>query len=86
MEFIELVREYKDNRNLIDSLTAINDDLKLQIIAYMGDSDSVVDHDCKVTYKDVTQKRIDTNALKKAYPDIADKYTKVSTYKRFLVQ
>ena len=86
MEFIELVREYKDNKNLIDSLTSINEDLRTQIITCMGDKDCVVDHDVKVTYRDVQQKRVDTSALKKAYPDIVDKYTKVNTYKRFTVQ
>lgn len=36
----------------------------------------------KLSYKDVQQSRVDTTALKREYPDLADKFTVSKTSKR----
>ena len=41
--------------------------------------------DWKVTYKAVTSSRIDTSALKKALPDLAQQFTKTTTARRFCI-
>ena len=41
--------------------------------------------DWKVTYKAVTSSRIDTSALKKALPDVVERFSKTSTARRFCI-
>lgn len=40
----------------------------------------------RVTWKTITTNRLDTNALRDEHPDVYDKYTKPSTYRRFGVR
>ena len=40
----------------------------------------------KVTYKPITSTRIDTTALKRELPDVAARFSKASTVRRFMVQ
>ena len=51
----------------------------------MGDSESVQAGEYRITYKAVTTARIDTAALKKALPDLAQQFTKTTTARRFCV-
>ena len=60
---------------------AIKDDLK----AAMGDSEAVQAGEYKITWKPVKSSRIDTAALKKALPDVAESFTKETTVRRFTV-
>ena len=48
-------------------------------------TDSISGTDWKVTYKAVTSSRIDTSALKKALPDLAQQFTKTTTARRFCI-
>ena len=47
--------------------------------------DTINGTDWKVTYKAVTSSRLDTNALKKALPDLAQQFTKTTTARRFCI-
>jgi predicted phage-related endonuclease len=47
--------------------------------------DTLLGMDWKVTYKTVTSSRIDTTALKKALPDVAERFSKTTTTRRFTV-
>ena len=60
---------------------AITDALK----AAMGDSESIQAGEYKITWKAVTSSRIDTTALKKALPDVAERFTRETTTRRFCV-
>ena len=40
----------------------------------------------KITWNEVTSTRIDTTALKKAVPDLVERFTKTQTVRRFVVQ
>ena len=51
----------------------------------MGDSESIQAGEYKITWKAVTSSRIDTAALKKALPDVAERFTKETTVRRFTV-
>ena len=49
------------------------------------DVDTLTGVDWKVTWKPVTSTRLDTAALKKALPDVAQRFAKTTTARRFCV-
>lgn len=83
--FEQLCNDYRENKRLIEELTALNEGLKADIIATMGDRDSVVAGSTKVTYKTVTSERLDTKRLKAEMPDIYGQFSVAQQYKRFTV-
>ena len=78
-------RELRQLQNLIDEAQAEAEALKDAIKAAMGDSESIQAGEYKITWKAVTSSRIDTAALKKALPDVAERFTKETTVRRFTV-
>lgn len=78
-------RELRQLQNLIDEAQAEAEALKDAIKAAMGDSESIQAGEYKITWKAVTSSRIDTAALKKALPDVAEQFTKETTVRRFTV-
>ena len=78
-------RELRQLQNLIEEAQAEAEALKDAIKAAMGDSESIQAGEYKITWKAVTSSRIDTAALKKALPDVADRFTKETTVRRFTV-
>ena len=78
-------RELRQLQNLIDEAQAEAEALKDEIKAAMGERESVQAGEYKITWKAVTSARIDTTALKKALPDVAARFTKETTARRFLV-
>lgn len=79
------VKELRELRRMADELTAEIDSIQDTIKAHMDAEgvDSLNGTDWKVTYKTVTSSRIDTGALKKALPDLAQQFTKTTTARRF---
>lgn len=84
-QFEKLCTDYRENKRLIEELEAMNDSLKGDIIAIMGERDTVIEGATKAMLKTVTSSRLDSKALKQAYPDIVDEYTTETQYKRFTV-
>lgn len=78
-------RELRQLQNLIEEAQAEAEALKDAIKAAMGDSESIQAGEYKITWKAVTSSRIDTTALKKALPDVAERFTKETTVRRFTV-
>ena len=78
-------RELRQLQALIDEAQAEADSIRDQIKAAMGDNEAVQAGEYKLTYKLVTTARIDTTALKKALPDVAQAFTKENTTRRFCV-
>ena len=78
-------RELRQLQALIDEAQAEAEALKDAIKAAMGDSESSQAGEYKITWKAVTSSRIDTTALKKALPDVAERFTKETTVRRFTV-
>ena len=51
----------------------------------MGDSEAIVAGEYRITWKPVTSTRLDAGALRKALPDVAARFTKETTVRRFCV-
>lgn len=68
---------------LADEIEAIQDELKSHMDAH--GMDSLLGFDWKVTWKSVTSSRLDTTALKKELPDIAARFMKQTTVRRFVL-
>jgi predicted phage-related endonuclease len=79
------IRELRQLQALIDEAEQEAETIKDAIKAYMGDSEAVHAGEYTVTWKTVTTARIDTSALKKALPEIAEQFSKVTTTRRFTV-
>ena len=78
-------RELRQLQALIDEAQAEAETIKDAIKAAMVDSESMNAGEYKITWKSVTSSRIDTAALKKALPDLAQQFTKTTTARRFCV-
>ena len=79
------VKELRELRRMADELAAEIDSIQDAIKAHMDAEgvDSLNGTDWKVTYRTVTSSRIDTSALKKALPDLAQQFTRTTTARRF---
>ena len=78
-------RELRQLQALIEEAQAEAEAIKDALKAAMGDSESVQAGEYRITWKAVTSSRIDTTALKKALPDVAERFTKETTTRRFCV-
>lgn len=84
-KFNMLCKEYRENKRLIEELEAMQDAIKSDILDIMGDRDILVDGADKVTYKAIESRRLDSSKLKREDPATYDKYSTVSSYKRFSI-
>ena len=78
-------RELRQLQVLIEEAQAEAEAIKDSLKAAMGDCETVQAGEYKITWKSVTFARIDTAALKKALPEVAERFTKATTTRRFSV-
>ena len=78
-------RELRQLQALIEEAQAEAETIKDAIKAAMGDSEAVQAGEYKITWKNVTSSRLDTAALKTALPEVAERFTRTSTTRRFCV-
>lgn len=83
--FEKLCNEYRENKRLIEELEAMNDSLKAEIIAIMGNENVHVEGAAKATNKTIVSSRFDSTEFKKVYPDLFMEYSRETSYKRFCV-
>ncbi len=74
--------ELKRMREELDAEIAAAED---EIKAAMGDEDTLLAGPFKVTWKTITSSRLDSTALKKALPEIAARFMKQTTTRRFSI-
>ena len=79
------VRELRQLQNLIEEAQSEAEAIKDAIKAHMGDAEAIQAGEYKITWKPVKTARIDTTALKKALPDVAQAFTREATTRRFCV-
>lgn len=86
-ELQKKVNELRELRQMADELDAeiatIEDELK----AHMADlqTDTLCGSDYRITWKSVTNSRLDSKALKAAAPELWERFTKQTTIRRFVV-
>lgn len=85
MNINETMRELAQYTRIQEEAAAMVEALKDQLKQYMSENqlETLVGDEHKATYKTVTSSRIDTTALKKNAPAVADRFTKTTTAKRF---
>ena len=81
------VKELRELRRMAEELQAEIDAAQDAIKAHMDSQgvDTLAGSDWKVTWKPVTSSRMDTAALKKALPEIAERFMKSTTNRRFVL-
>ena len=77
-ELAQYIRMQEEAAAMVESL---KDQLKERMTAAGVESLAGSEH--KATYKAVTSTRVDTTALKKELPEVAARYTKTTTTRRF---
>lgn len=77
-ELAQYIRMQEEAAAMVESL---KDQLKERMTAAGVESLAGAEH--KATYKAVTSSRVDTTALKKELPEVAARYTKTTTTRRF---
>ena len=85
MEINEIMKELAQYTRMAEEIAATVEGLKDLIKQYMSENqlETLTGSEHKATYKTVTSSRIDTTALKKHCPAIAEQYTKTTATKRF---
>lgn len=81
------VKELRELRRMADELAGEIEAIQDEIKAHMTESntDTLTGIDWKVTWKAVTSRRLDSTVLKKALPDVAERFMKESVSKRFVL-
>lgn len=81
-----IMREIAEYTRMAEEITAVLDGLKDTLKKYMDENelDHIAGAEHKASYKPVTSCRLDTTALKKDLPEVAARYTKSTTSRRFL--
>lgn len=86
-EMSSKVKELRELKRMQEELAAeiesVQDAIKAEMTA--RNTDTLNGDDYKITWKEVTSSRLDTTALKKALPDIAARFTKQSSSRRFVL-
>lgn len=79
------VRELRQLQALIEEAQAEAETIRDTIKGIMGGSEELRAGEYHITWKAVKSTRIDTSALKKAMPDVAQAFTRETTTRRFVV-
>ena len=81
------IKDLRELRRMADELAAEMETIQDSIKAHMDAAgvDTISGTDWRVTYKAVTSSRIDTAALKKALPDVVERFSKTTTARRFCI-
>ena len=81
------VNELRELRRMADELAAeieaAQDAIKAHMTAIHADTLTGIDY--KITWKTVTSSRFDSTAFKKEMPGLAERFTKSTTSRRFVV-
>ena len=79
------IHDLLDLKRLREELDAEILSLEDTIKAVMGDKELLTAGAYKVSWKTFTSSRVDTTALKKAMPEIAEQFTKQTKSRRFAI-
>jgi len=87
IEIQSKVNDLRELRRMAEELQGEIDAITDAIKAHMDatGADELTGADYKITWKPVTSSRLDSAALKKALPDIAERFSKSTTSRRFVL-
>ena len=85
MSINETMKELAQYFRMQEEIDETVEGLKDQIKAYMKENglETLASDEHKATLKAVTSSRIDTTAFKKAFPSMAEQFTRTTTSQRF---
>ena len=85
MDINNLMKELANYTRIQEETAQIIDGLKDKLKAHMTENgiETLLGDEHKAVYKEVASTRVDTTALKKELPEIAERYTKSTTTMRF---
>lgn len=85
MSIHETMKELAQYIRMQEEISETIEGLKDRIKAYMQENglETLASDEHKATYKTVSSSRIDTTAFKKAFPSMAEQFTKTTTSQRF---
>ena len=78
-------RELRELQALIDEAQAEADTIRDALKRELGDAEELRAGEYRISWKPVTTSRLDTKALRAALPDIAARFSRESTTRRFCV-
>lgn len=84
-EYIRLCTEYQELKRMREDIAAEMESIADRIKAAMGDTETVTAGPYKIRNTTVNGCRLDSAALKKALPDVAERFTVATTQKRFTI-
>lgn len=79
------VRELRQLQSLIEEAEAQAEAIRDQIKAHMGDKEELRAGEYKITWKAVAASRLDSKALRAALPEVAARFTRTTTTRRFCI-
>lgn len=79
------VKELMELRRMKEELDAEIAQIEDEIKQTMGNEETLIAGVFKVTWKTISSSRIDTTAFKKALPEIASRFMKQTTTRRFQI-
>lgn len=82
---IPLIEEYESVSKRIDELTYLRDSIGNKLKMELGDNEVGVINNHKISWKNVTQRRVDTGRLKSEQPEIYSEYRTESHFRRLQV-
>ena len=80
----ELKELQRMSEELNDEITALQDTIKTTMTE--RDTDILIAGAFKISWKPIESSRLDTAAIKKELPELAARFTKTTTTRRFTVQ
>ena len=84
-DIVAKVQELMELRRLSEELQAEINVLQDAVKDFMGEEETMIAGAFKVSYKRVTSSRLDSTALKRELPDVAARYMKQTTTRRFTI-
>lgn len=85
-EIENIVRELQELRRMKEELESEINRLEDQIKQAMGNKETLIAGAYKIDWKTIVSSRLDTVALRKALPEIAERFMKQTTTRRFCVR
>ena len=85
-EIESVVRELQELRRMKEELETEISSLEDAIKSEMGDREQLTAGAYRIDWKTVVTSRLDTEAFKKALPEIAERFMKQTTTRRFCVR